>query len=168
MWTGSTAPTNWALCDGTNGTPDLRGRFILSSGSGSGLTPRTTGQTGGVENVTLSLAEMPQHIHNVSASTSGSDGTHTHVVSEQLAGQVSYVVSPATGGAGNFQYMTVGGNNPQYSQDTAINHTHSVAVTSTNSQHGHTINVSETYMGSNSAHENMPPFYVLAFIMRIL
>jgi microcystin-dependent protein len=132
------------------------------------LTPRSLGETGGQEQVTLSLAQMPQHIHNVSASTSGSDGTHTHVVSEQLAGQVSYQISSATDSAGNFQYMTVGGNNPGYTQNTAINHNHSVDVTSTNSQHSHTINVSESYMGSNSAHENMPPFYVLAFIMRTL
>ena len=167
MWTGSTAPTNWALCDGNNGTPDLRGRFVLSSGSVPGLTPRTTGQTGGEEQVTLLQAQMPSHNHSVSASTSGNDGTHTHVVSEQLAGQVSRVTSFATSGAGNFEYMTVGGNNPGFTQDTAVNHTHSVAVQSTNSQHSHTINVNQTDMGGNVPHQNMPPFYVLAYIMRI-
>ena len=33
MWSGSaeTIPTGWALCDGTNGTPDLTERFILGS-----------------------------------------------------------------------------------------------------------------------------------------
>ena len=30
MYTGSTAPSGWALCDGQNGTPDLRDRFIVS------------------------------------------------------------------------------------------------------------------------------------------
>ena len=37
MWSGttSTIPPNWAICDGQNGTPDLRCRFILASGSGS-------------------------------------------------------------------------------------------------------------------------------------
>lgn len=29
MWSGTTAPTGWSLCDGTNGTPDLRGKFIV-------------------------------------------------------------------------------------------------------------------------------------------
>jgi len=29
MWKGVTPPNGWALCDGTNGTPDLRGRFIM-------------------------------------------------------------------------------------------------------------------------------------------
>ncbi|WP_157650145.1 tail fiber protein [Burkholderia ubonensis] len=34
MFTGSTIPTGWTLCDGTNGAPDLRNKFILG-GSGS-------------------------------------------------------------------------------------------------------------------------------------
>lgn len=43
MWSGlaETIPTGWALCDGTNGTPDLTERFIL--GAGKGYTPGTTG-----------------------------------------------------------------------------------------------------------------------------
>ena len=28
MWSGATAPDGWALCNGQNGTPDLRGRFV--------------------------------------------------------------------------------------------------------------------------------------------
>jgi len=32
---GSTAPSGWAICDGTNGTPDLRGRFIRGLGGNS-------------------------------------------------------------------------------------------------------------------------------------
>ncbi len=31
MWSGSEVPPGWALCDGTNGTPDLHARFIFSS-----------------------------------------------------------------------------------------------------------------------------------------
>jgi len=33
MWSGSSIPTGWGLCDGTQGTPDLRNRFIVGSGS---------------------------------------------------------------------------------------------------------------------------------------
>lgn len=33
IWQGSivTVPENWALCDGNNGTPDLRNRFVVGS-----------------------------------------------------------------------------------------------------------------------------------------
>lgn len=34
MWAGSILgiPPGWALCDGTQGTPDLRNKFVISSG----------------------------------------------------------------------------------------------------------------------------------------
>lgn len=31
MWNGSNIPNGWALCDGKNETPDLRGRFIIGA-----------------------------------------------------------------------------------------------------------------------------------------
>lgn len=37
-WTGSVPPNGWNFCDGTNGTPDLRGRFIVGTGQGQNLT----------------------------------------------------------------------------------------------------------------------------------
>ena len=43
MWSGSVAsiPTNYALCDGSNGTPDLRDKFVV--GAGSAYTPGDSG-----------------------------------------------------------------------------------------------------------------------------
>ena len=45
MWSGSiaTIPSGWALCNGSNGTPDLRNRFIV--GAGSTYNPADTGGT---------------------------------------------------------------------------------------------------------------------------
>ena len=51
MWSGSiaTIPAGWYLCDGRNGTPDLRGRFVIAAGgayaagtSGDGSIPLTS------------------------------------------------------------------------------------------------------------------------------
>jgi len=88
------APRGWAKCDGqilpinqnqslfsllgttyggdgrtTFALPDLRGRAPMHAGNGAGLTPRTLGQKLGVENVTLSVAQIPSHSHAVNAST---------------------------------------------------------------------------------------------------
>jgi len=67
-WSGSTIPLTWALCDGTNGTPDLRGKFILGVNDGSGyntnLTKRSIGASGGEENHTLTINEIPAQSHN--------------------------------------------------------------------------------------------------------
>jgi len=43
LWSGSiaTIPNGWQLCDGTNGTPDLKSKFIL--GAGAGVAPGLTG-----------------------------------------------------------------------------------------------------------------------------
>lgn len=66
MFSGSVVPVGWALCDGTQGTPDLVGRFILGGNGGD------TGQTGGSAD-----AIVVDHTHTFSETTS-SDGSHTH------------------------------------------------------------------------------------------
>ncbi len=43
--------------------PDLRGRRIISSGQGPGLSPYSLGQVGGEETVTLTVPQMPAHTH---------------------------------------------------------------------------------------------------------
>jgi len=43
QWSGSVGsiPSNFALCDGNNGTPDLRGKFVI--GAGGSYNPDDTG-----------------------------------------------------------------------------------------------------------------------------
>lgn len=49
----------WRVCDGTNGTPDLRGRVRVGAGTGTLLTDRKQGESSGTEQHTLSLSEIP-------------------------------------------------------------------------------------------------------------
>ena len=50
-------PSGWAICDGTNGTPNLIDRFILAS--------TYCGGTGGASQVTLTVSQLPPHKHKV-------------------------------------------------------------------------------------------------------
>ena len=55
-------PNGWALCDGNNGTPDLRDRFL----TGVGLT-YNLGDSGGENFHTLTIPELPPHTHPFSS-----------------------------------------------------------------------------------------------------
>ncbi|MBS0658396.1 MAG: tail fiber protein [Verrucomicrobia bacterium] len=54
--------------------PDLRGRAVLSDGTGPGLPTRTRGQIGGADTKTLALADLPGHTHTYPGGTTGSAG----------------------------------------------------------------------------------------------
>ena len=125
----------WHLCDGTNGTPDLRNRFIYG-GDGS-----NNGVTGGEANVTLKVDNIPAHGHTADVSE---DGEHTHT-------------SPTYTGGGNDHTNSV---SCSYS-----NHTAGTVTVSSSGKHKHDVTINET--GGNQPHNNMPPYYVLAYIMKL-
>ena len=68
MYNGSSAPSGWAICNGQNGTPDLRDRFIVGTGSSYNL-----GNTGGANSVTLTVAQIPAHTHTYERTDVGID-----------------------------------------------------------------------------------------------
>lgn len=78
FWSGSSdeVPTGWHICDGTDGTVDLRDKFILAAG-----TKHAVGSTGGNETVTLTEAQMPKHKHSVSRQLNSSNYTSATLTS---------------------------------------------------------------------------------------
>ena len=96
IFAGNFAPRGWAFCDGqllpinqhsalfsllgttyggdgrtTFALPDLRGRAPIHVGTGQGLSPRTMGQRGGLEQVTLTESQIPAHNHPANSGTVG-------------------------------------------------------------------------------------------------
>ena len=163
MWSGSAdaIPSGWDLCDGSNGTPDLRNRFIV--GAGSTYQP---GNTGGSDAVTLTVENMPPHNHGHNLSVA-SNGSHTH----NFSGTTSISYSITSTGSGKAVYSS----NPGTKYDIVnvlnssggVNHSHTYSGTTTAAgDHVHAISGAITNSGLGQAHENRPPYYALCFIMK--
>lgn len=150
MWSGTNIPAGWAVCDGTTvgtiQTPDLRGRFILGSATGSGQTVRTVGQTGGEATHAVTLAELPTHAHTLSGTLSAGGGHahHYHSGHGSTAG-----VSAGTWHSGEIGYG-----------DTRN-------TTTSGGSHSHTVSFTTGSEGSGTAHAKMPSYHVLTYIMRV-
>lgn len=94
----SFAPSGWALCNGqilaisqntalfsligtfyggngksTFALPNLQGRVAIGAGQGPGLTPRSLGEEGGEDQVTLITSEMPAHRHTLTGTSGSTD-----------------------------------------------------------------------------------------------
>jgi microcystin-dependent protein len=131
MWYGNIVdiPSGWSLCNGSNGTPDLRSRFVVGAtddGSTGVTFNADTGvvsgsyaphNTGGKVAHQLTESEMPAHNHTIRNDNNNQNG------------------SIPNGGDGSGASTT---NNPAYISNT----------------------------GGDNYHENRPPYYALAFIMR--
>lgn len=144
MWSGSASaiPSGYTLCDGSNGTPDLRNRFILGAGSTysvgatGGSTSATTTDTQGAHthtgatgSTTLTEAQIPSHTHSVPA---GNYVTHGFIAGggDAFSSSFSATTGATGGGAG---------------------HTHTI---SSDGGHSHTVT------------PNLPPYYALCFIQK--
>jgi hypothetical protein len=170
MWSGIVAniPTSFALCDGDDGTPDLRSRFIFGAGTGGGfIAPGVTGGSataggggtiavGGahthplsIDGHELTLAEMPEHAHYNGMCDDG-PGMFNHgsraatpaASREPSAGKDSGTVEGLTELAG-------GGNE----------HSHT-GTTTESGAHSHDLTLDDVSI--------MPPYFALCYIMKIV
>lgn len=96
LWHGASdaIPKGWAICDGTQGTPDLRDRFVIGAGGKYGLEA-----TGGAENATpeVSLGTAKTGISLANAAPKGTAGKETTGVSVQNASVAVTTGSAKTG-----------------------------------------------------------------------
>lgn len=154
MWSGTiaTIPSGWVLCNGSNGTPDLRNRFIIGAHSDNVGVANTTitgtgTQTGGTKD-----AIVVSHTHSISITSSGQSNTHKHLALDPDGGTVQTYGIPATGGPGAPVYASIANNNFL----TGIN----------NQDHTHTVSGTSASTGDSGTNQNLPPYYALAFIMK--
>ncbi len=140
MYHGSSAPSGWAICNGSNGTPDLRDKFVVASG-----TTYTRTNTGG-----YAQPQLVEHSHNYNMTSSGSSaGAHSHSKGNFSLGTSTH--NGHTHGAGNYDtgnqstnhYHTIGANKPNGQAGVwTVN-------TSQNGGHGHSYRESNGHPQSN-------------------
>ena len=147
IWSGSigSIPANWALCNGSNGTPDLRDRFVLGAMAGY----FAQGETGGSTSVTYS------HTHTGTVSL----GAHQHTgTTANWANN-----NPNTSGT-KVAVNNGSGLQPQSAQV----HYHGVSASGgsrtyvVDGPHSHAV----TAASASWTADPRPPYYALAYIMR--
>ena len=138
MFGGSFAPAAWAFCDGqlmpiaqndalfsligttyggdgqeTFAVPDLQGRVPMHMGTGSSGTPYVEGEKAGVESVTLTTQQIPQHNHAFLASTTtGNSVTPTDNLTGNSAQVTFYALGTAITTMLGQAIQPVGGSQP--------------------------------------------------------
>jgi len=147
MWSGSVAtiPSSWRLCDGNNGTPNLQDKFLVGAGSGYAV-----GATGGENSVSLTVTQMPTHGHLLDDFYFAEAGGFSSYNDPQL-GTLTY--NNLTGSR-----STDGDNRPF-----ALQH----GTYSTGGPDSNNYSTTSANGTAGAAHENRPPYYALAFIMRV-
>lgn len=148
MWSGllSAIPVGWNLCDGNNGTPDLRSVFI--KGSAAGIDPGVTG--GSTTHTPTGTINTPTFTGTGSQSTSAvSAGTPDGTVSTPIFIGNAVTSSAISGGtpAGTISGVAINDHASHTHTYTQVpNHVHvqNVNTGTTGSQNGYGVDTSTT------------------------
>lgn len=137
----SEIPKGWHICDGTEGTPNLTGKFIKAS--------NTSGETGGKSTIQILEENMPKHTHTFVGNqvTTSESGAHTHTIRGKYG---------KSDNANDRDCLETGSETD-------------LITTSQSGAHTHTIDMSATqlsYQGGGKPIEFEPLYYSLIYIMK--
>jgi hypothetical protein len=146
----------WKICDGNNGTPDLRGRFLRGGTSSDAAT-------GGADSTTLTENHIPEHTHGygtlsaTQGTTANTGGNHSHSFS------INSIYNDAKW-ASSSGYL-----NPDITNPSAI--TPKSFTTSSAGGHTHSITGNTGSYGKASAAitavQTVPSYYTVIYIMKV-
>jgi microcystin-dependent protein len=146
LWSKSVAtiPSGWFLCDGTNGTPNLTGRFVIHADADTGGTYAPDDTGGSADAIVVA------HTHTYSGTTSAA-GAHDHTPQNGNG----FLTNTTSGSDGTFNYGS----------GSAV-FTGFVDSTSDVGDHTHTFSGTTASTGSSGTGANLPPYYALVYIMK--
>lgn len=171
-WTGSTPPSGWALCDGTNGTPDLRGRFIRMFNDGVNGTPAWSGSSE-FYSVGMKLGVVSSSAIGASRNNANSwigrfklgdyGGTDHHVLTvDEIPSHSHQIRIGGTDQLSPTDPDTVAEHSRSFDGEGGDDRTIRRRYDATGLR-----GVMAANSGGGAGHNNIPPFYSLAFIMKL-
>ncbi len=162
----ATIPAGWQLCDGTNGTPDMRDKFPIGASQDDAGVAKTniTGaltQTGGSKD-----AVAVSHLHSVSLTSGAQSANHTHSGTTTVNGDHAHAVTYASGSNTGSSYPSRLSESGITSVSTgnAGSHQHTMTTGVESATHAHGVVGNTASAGVAGTNLNLPPYYAGCWI----